>query len=232
MKLSCIGFRLTGVPARHLTATANGVYSKTTRMEKGRFVYEHIEGHFFLWHDKSAWLFSEEVDIGGSFSHGCIKSLSACPSRVSKEAQWFFADTRGNQLVYERMEGMSITALTTATELELAQKVLQQKLSESLEQVAPAFVISGLPADHLVINRKTRLKNDIVDAMESGATKTVFFRHGGQRCGKREIGDGQDQVVFRTKVLSEGQRLAFAIDQFVLRVKVTATGSLESKKII
>ena len=64
------------------------------------------------------------------------------------------------------------------------------------------------------------------------ATKTVFFRHGGQRCGKREIGDGQDQVVFWANVLRESQRVAFAIDQFVLRVKVATTGSLESKKII
>ncbi len=89
----------------------------------------------------------------------------------------------------------------------------------------------GLTADLVVIDREAGLQNDRVEAVEGGAAKAVFLGEGGQRSGRREGRDAEDEIVLGIDFGFEVEGASGRIDGGGGKVEVAAAGDLIGEEI-
>src|SRR6478672_8584489 len=84
-------------------------------------------------------------------------------------------------------------------------------------------------ADLVVVNRQATAENDLIQAVQSGATETILFRKGRQWCSRRISRDAEDQFVIRVDVLFKTQLRTVHCNRQVRQVQITAAGDLVSE---
>jgi hypothetical protein len=82
----------------------------------------------------------------------------------------------------------------------------------------------SIAADFFIIDGKTAVEDDLIDAMKSGATETILLGKGGERRGGGEGGDGQDDVVVWIDVFLQAEAVPLHVHALIGQVQIAAAG--------